>query len=146
MGHGLQHGIVELDGARDEQSIVRGLGRHFGGGRSGSRGRGAIDGFIFEVVRGERVSFGREGSVEFRQRQPLIQVSGNQTEPLRRRFGRQLFRFAAGRGVLMLVLVNSRGKKVQVRGSPPSGTRLARLGLCTEYRVYNCRLYTVVKD
>lgn len=64
MGHGLEDGIIEFDGARDEQGVVRGLGRHgglrlFGGGR---RNR-AIDGFIFDVVRSEGVSLGREGSV-----------------------------------------------------------------------------------
>lgn len=47
-----------------------------------------MEGIIFQVVGGKRVPFGREWSVQLGQRQPLIQVSGNQTEPLRRLFGR----------------------------------------------------------
>jgi hypothetical protein len=53
VGHRLQHSIVEFDGARDEQGVVRGLSRH--GGFRGIRGGiwdGAIEGFIFGVVRG----------------------------------------------------------------------------------------------
>lgn len=79
MGHRLQDSIVKFDGARDEQGVVRGLGRHgrlelFGGGRRNRE----VDRFIFDVVRSEGVSLGREGSVKLRQRQALIQVSGNQ--------------------------------------------------------------------
>jgi hypothetical protein len=97
VGHGLQNSIVKLNGARDEQSVVRGLDRRHGG-RLGSGGRrnGTINGFIFDVVRSQGVSLGREGSVQLRQRQALVQVSGDQAEALRRRWGRQLFRFAAG--------------------------------------------------
>lgn len=55
--------------------------------RSGDGGR-TVEGIIFQVVGGERIPFGREWSVQLGQRQPLIQVSGDQTEPLRRLFGR----------------------------------------------------------
>lgn len=43
---------------------------------------------IFQVIGRKRIPFGREWSVQLGQRQPLIQVSGDQTEPLRRLFGR----------------------------------------------------------
>lgn len=81
VGHGLQDSIIKLNGARDEQGVVRGLGRH--DGRLGRRSRnGPVNGFIFEVVGGQGVSLGREGSVQFRQRQALVQVSGDQAESL----------------------------------------------------------------
>jgi hypothetical protein len=67
--HGLEHGIVELDGTRDQEGVVRGLSGHLGC-RFGEKGRrnGAVDGFIFDVVWEEGVSLGREGSVEVGQR------------------------------------------------------------------------------
>ena len=52
VGHRLENGIVELDGSWDQEGVVRGLDRHIGSW-FGKRGRrnGAIDGFIFDVVR-----------------------------------------------------------------------------------------------
>ena len=91
MGHGLENGIVELDGSWDQEGVVRGLSRHLGswfGERS--RRNGAIDGFIFDVVRNKRVSLGREGGIEVRQREALVQVSGDQAQTLRSRLGSQL--------------------------------------------------------
>lgn len=53
-----------------------------------------------ELVRLGGVPFGREGSIEVRQRELLIQMSGDQAQPLRGLFGRQLFRYAGNaRGV-----------------------------------------------
>jgi hypothetical protein len=91
MGHGLEDGIVELDGSWDQEGVVRGLRRHVGRwfGERG-RGNGAINGFIFDVVRYKRVSLGREGGIEVRQRKALVQVSGDQAQTLRSRFGSQL--------------------------------------------------------
>lgn len=71
MGHGLEHGIIELDRAWNKDGGVRGLGRHSGrrlGGRggvvAGSGRRGALSWFIFKIVRLDRYSpLGREGSV-----------------------------------------------------------------------------------
>jgi hypothetical protein len=39
VAHGLQNGIIEFDGTRDEQGGVRGLVRHGGGSRRRGRGR-----------------------------------------------------------------------------------------------------------
>jgi len=123
VGHRLEDGIVEFDGARDEQGVVRGLGRHGGLGlglfRGGRKNR-EIDGFIFDVVGCQGVSLGREGSVKLRQRQALIQMSGNQAEALRGRRGRQLFRFAADRGV------NSGWKKLEACQFPEGNARERR--------------------
>lgn len=83
MGHGLQHGIVELNRARDEQGVVRRLGRH-GGLWSRCRKKRSVERFILDIVGSEGVSLGREGGVELGQRQALIQVSGDQAEALRR--------------------------------------------------------------
>lgn len=52
VGHRLEDGIIELDGSWDQEGVVRGLSRH-SGSWFGGRGRrdGAINGFIFDVVR-----------------------------------------------------------------------------------------------
>lgn len=52
MGHRLKDSIIELDGSWDQEGVVRGLSRH-SGRWFGGRGRrdGAINGFIFDVVR-----------------------------------------------------------------------------------------------
>lgn len=51
VGHRLKDGIVEFDGSRDQEGVVRGLSRH-SGSWFGGRGRrdGAFNGFIFDVV------------------------------------------------------------------------------------------------
>lgn len=91
MGHGLENGIVELDRSWDQESVVRGLSRHVGSWfRERGRRNGAIDGFIFDVVRNKRVSLGRERGIEVRQRKALVQVSGDQAQTLRRRLRSQL--------------------------------------------------------
>lgn len=55
------------------------------------RGSGAIGGVIFDVVGSLGVPFGREWGVKFRQRESLIQVSGDQAQALRYLSGRQSF-------------------------------------------------------
>jgi len=87
VGHGLQDGIVELNGPWDQQGRVRGLRGHAGDGAEGSglgrgerRGDGAVDGFILDVVGREGVPLGREGRVELGERRALAEVPGNDTQ------------------------------------------------------------------
>jgi hypothetical protein len=93
MGHGLKNGIIEFDGAWNEQGGVSGLSRHYGRGlriRDGRRGR-ADEGFIFNVVWGLGDPLGREGGVKLRQRESLIQMPRDQAQALRSPCGRQSF-------------------------------------------------------
>lgn len=55
------------------------------------RGSRAIGGFIIGVVGSLGVPFGREWGVKFRQRESLIQMSGDQAQALRCLCGRQSF-------------------------------------------------------
>lgn len=85
MGHGLQDGIVKLDGPWDQQGVVGGLRRHDAallGGEVwlGDGGEGPVDGFILDVVGFERLSLGRERRVQLGQRQTLVEVSGDERQ------------------------------------------------------------------
>lgn len=87
MGHGLQDRIVEFNGSRDEEGTMGWLRRHLvfvlvvrllGNNIRVNRGRGSLDRLIFQIVGLDRQSFGRERRVQFRQRQPLVEMSGNE--------------------------------------------------------------------
>lgn len=129
MGHGLKDSIVEFNGPGNQEGGVGSLGRH--GGRGVFRGRvgrgveGAVDGVINQVVRSGGIPLGREGGIELRQRELLIQMSGDQAQPLRRLFGRQVFRYAG----------NARGVPEKIRRTKATvGDRRDYHFVCSWYR------------
>lgn len=101
MRHGLQDGVIEFNGPRNEQSVVWSLGRHDGRGLMmvlrellvKLRGK---SGLIVDVVRNDGEPFGRERGVELGQRMARIQMPGDLVQSLRGLLGRHLFRCAGG--------------------------------------------------